>query len=68
VREKIVVAGAVKAERVAEKAPCDTRVTEVERQHNRAVAKAAATRISTPDSLHELKLLCDHSQTCRKGE
>lgn len=75
VREKIVVAGAVRTERVAQRAICDTRVAEVGRAHERAVeeaareALAAAALVSaTPDSLAELKLLCDRSASCRKGK
>jgi hypothetical protein len=73
VREKIITAGAVKAERVAQRAICDGRVAEVGRAHDRAVADAASEALeaaravsATPDTLAELQALCARSSSCRK--
>jgi hypothetical protein len=73
VRERIAVAGAVRVERIAQKAICDGRVAEVGRAHDRAVEEAAAEALeaaravsATPDSLAELQLLCSRSASCRK--
>jgi hypothetical protein len=72
VREKIVTAGAVRAERVAQRAICDSRVAEVGRRHNEMVAEgarealeAARTVSATPDSLAEVQALCARSASCR---
>jgi hypothetical protein len=72
VREKIVTSGAVKAERVAQRAICDSRVAEVGRRHNEMVAEgarealeAARTVSATPDSLAEVQALCARSASCR---
>jgi hypothetical protein len=74
VRERIAVAGAVKVERIAQRAICDGRVAEVGRRHEEAVlvgareALQAARDVSaTPGTIAELKALCDRSASCRKG-
>ena len=73
VRERIAVAGAVKVERIAQKAICDGRVAEIGRRHEEAVAEAAREALqaarevsATPDSLAELTALCARSASCRK--
>jgi hypothetical protein len=73
VREKIITAGAVNAERVAQRAICDGRVAEIGRRHEEAVlvgareALQAARDVSaTPDTLAELQALCRRSSSCRK--
>ena len=71
-REKIVVAGAVSAERNAGVVTCNSRVAEIERVHNVAVQAAVDDAISatnqiseTPEDAAELKKLCAASASCR---
>lgn len=73
VREKIVVDGAVKAEKNRGTVTCNARVGEIERVHNIAVDKAvedavaAATAVpSTPETPAEIVELCKRSASCRE--
>lgn len=71
VREKIVIAGAVRAERNAGIAACNVRVGEIERQHNDAVRKAASDALAAEATIGdtpagaELVRLCKASASCR---
>lgn len=71
VRERIVVAGAVKAERVAQVAACNVRVEEVAARHNEAVSRAASEARKAGEAVGvtpvgaELVKLCNASASCR---
>lgn len=72
VREKIVVDGAVKAERNRGVISCNARVGEIERIHNKAVetaveeARRAAEAVTpTPETPAEILALCQQSASCR---
>lgn len=71
VREKIVVSGAVRAERNAGIAACNVRVGEIETQHKSAVAKAVSDARTAENSVGdtpegaELVKLCNASASCR---
>lgn len=71
-REKIVVDGAVKAERNKGVISCNARVGEIERAHNAAVSEAveqarrAAEAVTpTPETPAEIVELCQRSASCR---
>lgn len=72
-REKIVVQGAVKAERDKGVAACNIRVGEIERAHNKAVSdaveearRAAEAVTPTPEAPAEILALCQRSASCRE--
>lgn len=72
VSEAIVVERAVKAERDAGVVTCNSRVTEIERVHNKAVtdaveeARRAAEAVTpTPETPAEIVELCQKSSSCR---
>lgn len=72
VRERVVVEGAVKAERNKGVITCNARVGEIERVHNAAVSEAveqarrAAEAVTpTPETPAEIVDLCQKSASCR---
>lgn len=72
VRERIVVSGAIKAERAAGIVACNSRVSQIEAATNAAVAagiadaNSAANEIGvTPAAAAELQAICDMSASCR---
>lgn len=72
VREKIVVDGAIKAERRNGVVTCNARVGEIERAHNQAIdnaveeaRRAAADVTAVPETPDGLKALCKASASCR---
>ena len=70
-REKIVVSGAVRAERDQGVITCNARVGQIEAAHNKAIADAvaearsAAEQIGAVETDAEIKALCQRSASCR---
>ena len=71
-REVIMVAAAINATQIKDRAGCDIRVAQVARAGDAAIdeavdeAVAAADALSvTPEVPAELRLLCEHSASCR---
>lgn len=71
VREKIVVSGAVTAERDRGIVICNGRVGEIESKHNAAVEEAvgkardAASGVTDPEAKADVIALCKASASCR---